>query len=251
MQNTAKQPLRGKIALVTGASRGIGKAIAIELAKQGADIIVNYSKDEKGAVEVVHEIEKLGRKSVALKADVSDFESVKKMADTIKEKFSHLDILVNNAGVVMDKTLANMDVSEWKSVIKINLNSVYNVTRNVIPLLRPDGRIINISSIVALEGNFGQTNYAASKAGIIGFTKSLAKEVSRNRITVNAVAPGLIETDILKAIPSERKKKFADLIPLGRSGTPEDVANLVGFLASDKASYITGEVICVDGGFSF
>ncbi len=251
IQNTAKQPLRGKIALVTGASRGIGKAIAIELAKQGADIIVNYSKDEKGAVEVVHEIEKLGRKSVALKADVSDFESVKKMADTIKEKFSHLDILVNNAGVVMDKTLANMDVSEWKSVIKINLNSVYNVTRNVIPLLRPDGRIINISSIVALEGNFGQTNYAASKAGIIGFTKSLAKEVSRNRITVNAVAPGLIETDILKAIPSERKKKFADLIPLGRSGTPEDVANLVGFLASDKASYITGEVICVDGGFSF
>ncbi len=243
--------LSGKIALVTGASRGIGRAIAIELARDGADIVVNYHHNEQEAMEVVHEIEKLGRKAVALKADVSEFDSVKKMADTIKEKFGHLDILVNNAGVVMDKTLVNMDVSEWKSVIKINLNGVYNVTRNVITLLRPDGRIINISSIVALEGNFGQTNYAASKAGIIGFTKSLAKEVSRNRITVNAVAPGLIETDILKAIPSERKKKFADLIPLGRSGTPEDVANLIGFLASDKASYITGEVICVDGGFSF
>ena len=251
IQNTAKQPLVGKIALVTGASRGIGKAIAMELARDGADVIVNYSKDEKGASEVAKEIEKLGRKAVAIKADVSDFESVKKMAGAVKEKFGYVDILVNNAGIVMDKTLVNMDVSEWKSVIKINLNSVYNVTRNFISMVRPDGRIINISSIVALEGNFGQTNYAASKAGIIGFTKSLAKEVSRSRITVNAVAPGLIETDILKAIPSERKKKFADLIPLGRSGTPEDVANLVGFLASEKAGYITGEVICVDGGFSF
>ena len=236
---------------MTGASRGIGKAIAMELARDGADVIVNYSKDEKGASEVAKEIEKLGRKAVAIKADVSDFESVKKMAGAVKEKFGYVDILVNNAGIVMDKTLVNMDVSEWKSVIKINLNSVYNVTRNFISMVRPDGRIINISSIVALEGNFGQTNYAASKAGIIGFTKSLAKEVSRSRITVNAVAPGLIETDILKAIPSERKKKFADLIPLGRSGTPEDVANLVGFLASEKAGYITGEVICVDGGFSF
>jgi len=251
IQNTVKQHLRGKIALVTGASRGIGKAIAIELARQGADVIINYNNDDKGAMEVVKEIEKLGRKAVALKADVGEFDNVKKIADTVKEKFGHLDILVNNAGIVMDKTLVNMDVSEWKSVIKTNLNGLYNVTRNFIPLLRPDGRIINISSIVALEGNFGQTNYAASKAGVIGFTKSLAKEVSRNRITVNAVAPGLIETDILKAIPSERKKKFSDLIPLGRSGTPEDVANLVGFLASDKASYITGEVICVDGGFSF
>ena len=243
--------LKGRKALVTGASRGIGKTIAIELAKQGADVVVNYNRNEREANKVVDEIKRTGSNAVAVKADVSDFEEVKRMFETVKKEFGHLDILVNNAGIIMDKTLQNMGKEEWTAVIKTNLTSIYNVTKSAMPLLNPNGRIINISSIVALDGNFGQTNYAASKAGIIGFTKSLAKELGKYGITVNAIAPGLIETDIIRDIPSERKKELGLIIPLGRIGTPKDIANVVLFLASPRAGYITGEVIRVDGGLRF
>jgi len=243
--------LSGKTALVTGASRGIGKAIAIELAKQGADVVVNYSRDEESAMGVVEEIKKIGCKGIAIKADVSNFEEVKAMFKVVKREFGSLDILVNNAGIIMDRTLQNMGIDDWNSVIKTNLKGVFNVTSNALHLIREGGRIINISSIVALDGNFGQTNYAASKAGIIGFTKSLAKELGKHGITVNAVAPGLIETDILKSMPNARREELARAIPLGRSGIPQDVANLVVFLASKNASYITGDVISIDGGLRF
>ena len=240
-------PLKGKNSLVTGASRGIGKAIAIELAKNGANVIVNYNKSEREALEIVKEVKKYG-KCVAVKADVSDFNEVSAMFKVIKKEFGNLDILVNNAGIIIDKTLQNMEQDDWNSVIKTNLTGVFNVTKNALSLLSKGGRIINISSIVALDGNFGQTNYAASKSGIIGFTKSLAKELGRHGITVNAIAPGFIETEVLISIPPDKMKEFINRIPLGRLGKPQDVANLAVFLASERAGYITGDVIKVNGG---
>ncbi len=243
--------LEGKNALITGSSRGIGRAIAVELAKNGANVIINYHNSEKEAMEVLDKIKDSGVKFTALKADVSNHGEVKAMFDIIKKEFGTLDIVINNAGIIIDKTLQNMGKREWDDVIKVNLTGVFNVTHNALKLLNKNGRIINISSIVALDGNFGQTNYAASKAGIIGFTKSLAKEVGKSGITVNAVAPGLIETDIIKGIPISRRKEIDSIIPLGRIGKPEDVAKVVAFLASDKAGYITGEVISVNGGLRF
>ena len=243
--------LSGKIALVTGASRGIGKAIAIELARDGADIIVNYHHNEQEAMEVVKEIEKLGRKAVALKADVGDFNQVSRMCDSIKEKFGRLNIVVNNAGITMDRSIKKMSQNEWNKVIDINLSSVYNITRNAVPILEKKSRIINISSIVGIYGNFGQTNYAASKAGVIGFTKSLAKEMAKHETTVNAIAPGFIESEMTKKIPFLKKKIVLWMIPLKRIGKAEEVAHLVSFLASEKASYITGQVISVSGGLVF
>ena len=240
--------LKNKIALVTGASRGIGRAIAIELAKQGADVIVNYVKDEQEASKVADEIKALGRNCIALKADVSNFDEVSKMLEKIKGEFGRLDILVNNAGITKDRSLKKMTQEEWNSVIETNLNSAYNVTKNALPLMQKNSRIITISSIVGLYGNFGQTNYAASKAGIIGFTKSLAKELGRQGITVNVIAPGFIESEMTKKIGFLKKKILTYMIPLKRSGMPEDVANLAAFLASDKSGYITGQVISVSGG---
>ena len=240
-----------KIALVTGASRGIGKAIALELAKNGTNIAINYNRDGKEADDVAEEIKKLGVDAIAVKADVSNFKECDAMIETVKRKFGALDIIVNNAGVLSDKTLKNMTEEQFDFVLKTNMYGTFNVTKNAIGVMNDGGRIINISSIVGISGNFGQSNYAASKAGIIGFTKSLAKELGKRRITVNAVAPGFIETKMTSGIPFIRRRIILAMIPLGRPGTPEDVANLVVFLASDKASYITGEVICVDGGFSF
>ena len=240
--------LNGKIALVTGASRGIGRAIAVELAKQGADVIVNYIKDEHEASKVADEIKNIGRNGIALKADVSDFDEVSKMFEKIKGEFGRLDILVNNAGITKDRSLKKMTQEEWSKVIETNLSSAYNVTKNALPLMQKNSRIISISSIVGLYGNFGQANYAASKAGIIGFTKSLAKELGRHGITVNAIAPGFIESEMTKKIGFLKKKILTYMIPLKRSGMPEDVANLAAFLASDKSGYITGQVISVSGG---
>ena len=242
--------LSNKTALVTGASRGIGKAIAIELAKNGADVIINYSKDEKAAIDVAEQIKNIGRSCIAIKADVSDFEDVANMFNIVKERFGKLDILVNNAGTTMDRTLRKMSQEEWSKVIEVNLNSIFNVTKNALPLLERNSHIINISSIVGIYGNFGQTNYAASKAGIIGFTKSLAKELGKHGITVNAIAPGFIESDMTNKIPFIRKKIIEWLIPLKRTGLPEEVAYAVAFLASGDSSYITGQVISVNGGLS-
>lgn len=240
-----------KVALVTGASRGIGKAIVLELARSGANIVINYNSDEKEAVAVVEEIKKLGVECIAAKADVSKFEDCIAMAEIVKKRFGRLDILVNNAGALSDRTLKNMTKEQWDFVLRVNLDGVFNVTKSLLPLIRENGRIVNISSIVGLSGNFGQANYAASKAGIMGFTKSLAKELGKQKITVNAVAPGFIDTPMTKGIPFLRRKMILAMIPLGRAGTPEDVANLVAFLASEKSGYVTGEVICIDGGFSF
>jgi 3-oxoacyl-[acyl-carrier protein] reductase len=243
--------LNGKTALVTGASRGIGKAISIELAKNKAKVIVNYNKNEAEAKKVVSEIKKYGSEGIPIKADVSNFDDVKAMIDNIQKSFKKVDILVNNAGIVRDRTLVKMSIEEWNSVINTNLNSLFYVTKSVLPLMHEGSRIINISSIIAQYGNFGQSNYASSKAGIIGFTKSLAKELGKKKITVNAVAPGFIKTDIVKDMPFFKRKILKYMIPLKDEGNPEDIAAVVSFLASEKSRYITGSVINVDGGLAF
>ena len=243
--------LRGKVALVTGASQGIGRAIAIALAKEGANIVVNYIGSEESADKVVEEIKKIGVEAIALKADISNFKEVEEIFEKVKEKFKKLNILVNNAGIVRDRTLKNMTQEEWQKVIDVNLTGVYNVTKNALSIMEDHGRIISISSIAGICGNFGQCNYSASKAGIVGFTKSLAKELGKRKITVNAIAPGFIETEITKNIPFFRKKLILTLIPLKGFGKPEDVADAIVFLSSDKARYITGEVLNVGGGLNF
>lgn len=243
--------LKGKIALVTGSSRGIGKITAIALAKEGADVVINYIGDQEGANKVVEEIKKLGQDAIAIEADVTNFKQIKEMFDKVKEKFKKLNILVNNAGIVKDRTLKNMTQEEWQKVIDVNLTGVFNVTKNALSIMEDSGRIISISSVAGICGNFGQCNYAASKAGIIGFTKTLAKELGKRQITVNAVAPGFIQTAMTKDLSFFRKKMIKVLIPLKDLGKPEDVANAIVFLASDKAKYITGEVLNVGGGLNF
>ena len=243
--------LKGRIALVTGASRGIGRAIAIDFARNGADVIVNYNKDEKGAMSVVDEIKNIGRNSLAVKADVGNYDEVSQMFGTIKEKFGKLDILVNNAGMSRDRTLKNMSKQEWDEVISTNLTAAYNVAKHAIPLLQENSSIINISSIVGIYGNFGQANYSAAKAGLIGFTKALAKEMGKHNIRVNVIAPGFIETDMTKSIPLMRKKIIKWMTPLKRLGDPEDIAYAATFLASGRAKFITGEVLNVNGGLAF
>lgn len=243
--------LKGKTALITGASRGIGKAIAVEFAKNGANVIINYYNDRNEAEAVVDKIKKYGIDSMAVKADVSNFDEVTQMASAIQKKFGNVDILVNNAGIVKDRTLKNMTLDEWHVVINTNLNGVFYVTKAILPLMNDGGRIISISSIIGQYGNFGQCNYAAAKAGIIGFTKSLAKELGKKKITVNAVAPGFVKTSITKNIPFFRKKIINYMTPLKEEAEPEDIANVVAFLASDKARYITGTVINIDGGLAF
>lgn len=249
--NLPDSMLKGKIALVTGASRGIGRAIAIDFAKNGAYVILNYNNDEEGAESAVEEIRKSEGQALAIKADVSNYDEVVQMFGTIKSKFGKLNVLVNNAGISRDRTLKNMPREDWEDVLSTNLTSVYNVTKNAIPLLEENSRIINISSIVGIFGNFGQANYCASKAGIIGFTKALAKEMGKSNITVNAIAPGFIETNMTKGIPLMRKKIIKWMTPLKKLGDPEDIAYAATFLASDRAKFITGEILNVNGGLAF
>jgi len=242
--------LKGKTAVVTGASRGIGRAIALKLAKLGANIVVNYRNSVEAVQEVVKEIEALGVKALAVQADISSYSDVEVMMKKCIEEFGSLDILVNNAGITKDGLLMRMKEEDFDSVIDINLKGAFNCTRHVstIMLKQRSGRIINISSVSGLTGNAGQVNYSAAKAGIIGMTKAVAREFASRGVTCNAVAPGYIQTDMTVALPEKVKDAIMTTIPLKRLGMPEDVANAVAFLASEEASYITGQVINVDGG---
>ena len=242
--------LTGKVALVTGASRGIGQATAIDLAKAGADIVVNFIGNEAVAQETVEKIEALGRKAIKIKANVGDADDVQAMVDEAIATFGHIDILVNNAGITRDGLLIRMKDSDWDEVLNINLKGVYLVTKAVAKLMvkQRAGRIINMTSVSGVTGNVGQANYAAAKAGVIGFTKTCAKELAARGITVNAVAPGFIETAMTDVLPEKIKEGIAATVPFGRMGQPEEIASVVTFLASDFASYITGQVLNVDGG---
>ncbi|KAB7668607.1 3-oxoacyl-[acyl-carrier-protein] reductase [Bacillus sp. B1-b2] len=242
--------LAGKVALVTGASRGIGKSIALELAKNGADVIVNYAGSVDRANEVVEEIKQLGRNAISIQCDVSNSDSVSEMMKTSLDTFGNIDILVNNAGITKDNLLMRMKENEWDNVINTNLKGVFLCTKAVTrPMMKQrKGRIINITSIVGVTGNPGQANYVAAKAGVIGFTKTTAKELAQRNITVNAIAPGFITTDMTDQLTDDVKNSMLTQIPLGQFGKPEDIANAVIFLASDESSYITGQTLHIDGG---
>ena len=237
--------MKDKVVLITGASGGIGKAIAKKFATAGAKIALN---DIAPAEENLKKLaEELGSRYFL--ADVSKLEKVEKMVENIQKEFGRLDVLVNNAGITQDRTLAKMTKEEWQKVIDIDLTGVFNCSKAVLPLIIANqGKIVNISSLVGQRGNFGQTNYAAAKAGIIGFTKALSKEVGRFGVTVNAIAPGFIETRLTENLPPELKETIKKFTPLGRFGKPEEIANLIFFLASEEASFITGAVINIDGG---
>ena len=239
-----------KCALITGATRGIGKQIAITLAKKGYNIALNYRKENEELENTKKEIEKIGVQILAVKGDVANFEDCENFVKQVIERFGQIDVLVNNAGITKDMLLMRMKKEDFEQVIDTNLVGTFNVTKNVVPYMMKarSGRIINISSVVGISGNAGQTNYSASKAGIIGFTKSLAKEIASRNILVNAVAPGFIETNMTDVLKDDVKQEIAKNIPLKRMGTTQDVANVVKFLASDDSSYITGQVINVDGG---
>lgn len=242
--------LKGKNALVTGSSRGIGRAIALELGRLGANVAVNYAGNEQKAQEVVEELEALGVKAIKIQANVADESAVKKMVKEVIGALGSLEILVNNAGITRDNLLMRMKEEEFDEVIETNLKGAFLCTKAVTrQMMRQKyGRIINIASIVGVSGNPGQANYVAAKAGLIGLTKSNAKELASRNILVNAVAPGFITTDMTDELTEEQKEAIFRMIPLERLGDPEDVANVVGFLASDKAKYITGQTIHVDGG---
>jgi 3-oxoacyl-[acyl-carrier protein] reductase len=242
--------LEGKNALVTGASRGIGRAIAMELAKQGSNVAVNYAGNEKKAEAVVQEIEKLGCKAIKIKTDVADEAAVKMMVKKVISEFGSLDILVNNAGITRDNLLMRMKETEFDEVINTNLKGVFLCTKAVTRQMMKQraGKIINVASIVGISGNPGQANYVAAKAGVIGLTKTTAKELASRNILVNAVAPGFISTDMTEALSQEQQEEMLAIIPLQKLGEPEDVAKVVRFLASDDASYITGQTIHIDGG---
>ena len=244
--------LTGKVALVTGAGRGIGRQIALTLAGYGADVIVNYNGSKEKAQEVVKEIEGMGRKAVAVQCTVADYEACGKMITDMLAEFGHIDILVNNAGITKDNLMIKMSEADFDAVIETNLKGTFNTMKHMYrPFLKQKaGSIINLSSVSGLLGNAGQANYAASKSGIVGLTKSVARELASRNITVNAVAPGYIATDMTDAMTESAKEATLAQIPLGRVGTPKDIAETVAFLASDKASYITGQVISVDGGMA-
>jgi 3-oxoacyl-[acyl-carrier protein] reductase len=242
--------LKSKVAIVTGATRGIGRAIALELAGHGVNVAFNYLQSVDAAKALEVELKKLGAPGLAVRCDVRDLDASKGFVEQVKERFERLDILVNNAGVTRDKAFMMMDRADWLEVIDTNLNGYFNMARSVIVtfLKQKSGNIVNISSVSGVSGIARQVNYSASKAGIIGMTKALAKEVAGYGIRVNCVAPGFIETDMVKDLKPELKEKFLGQIPLGHFGAPEDVAKTVGFLLSERSQYITGQVIKVDGG---
>ncbi|MFO7315433.1 MAG: 3-oxoacyl-[acyl-carrier-protein] reductase [Bacilli bacterium] len=244
--------LEGKTAVVTGASRGIGRAIALELAKEGANVVVNYSGSKEKAEEVVEEILKMGQKAIAVQANVADNESVQNLMKTALDEFGSIDILVNNAGITRDNLLMRMKEDEWDDVIETNLKGVFLCTKAVTRQMmkQRSGRIINIASVVGVTGNAGQANYTAAKAGVIGLTKTTARELASRNILVNAVAPGFITTEMTDALPEDVKNTMLTQIPLGKFGQPEHVAKAVVFLASEDAEYITGQVLHVDGGIA-
>jgi 3-oxoacyl-[acyl-carrier-protein] reductase len=239
-----------KVAFITGATRGIGRAIALELAKEGYNIALNYRTENEALETLKKEISELGVECYPVQGDVSKAEDSERMTKEIIEHFEQIDVLVNNAGITKDKLIQRMKEEEFTDVINVNLVGTFNITKNVIKYMTKKryGKIINISSVVGISGNAGQSNYAASKAGIIGFTKSIAKELASRNITANAVAPGFIQTDMTNVLKDEIKEAIESTIPLKKLGTAEDVAKVVKFLASDDSNYITGQVINVDGG---
>ena len=244
--------LKGKCAVITGASRGIGKCIATKFAKEGANVVINYRNNEEEALKVKQELEDLGSQVLVEKADVSELEQAEKLIKEAKKEFGKVDILVNNAGITKDNLIIRMKEEDFDSVIKTNLKGAFNCLKEVTPIMLKQkyGKIVNMSSVVGVVGNPGQVNYCASKAGLIGMTKSLAKEIGSRNITVNAIAPGFIDTDMTKILSDDQKKKILSQIPLNKFGNVEDIANVALFLASENSNYITGQVIHVDGGMA-
>jgi 3-oxoacyl-[acyl-carrier protein] reductase len=246
----SKVELEGKTAIVTGASLGIGSAVALDLAKNGANVAINYRKHDTEARAICDQIKAMGRRGLPIRADVSNFKDAQAMVDTVVKECGRVDILVNNAGVNRDAVIWKMTEEQWDEAIAINLKGYFNYIRAVAPLFREQGsgKIVNVTSINGMRGKFGQSNYTAAKAGIIGLTKTVARELAKSNVNCNAVAPGLIETDMVKAAPEDVRQKALAEIVIGRIGTPEEVAYVVTFLCTEKSRHITGEVIKVDGG---
>lgn len=244
--------LQGKCAVITGASRGIGREIALKYAKEGANIVLNYRNSETEALQLKEELDKLGSNTLIIKANVGKFEEAEKLIKEAKEVFGRVDILVNNAGITKDNLIMRMKEEDFDSVIDVNLKGAFNCLKAVTPIMirQKYGKIINMSSVVGVIGNAGQVNYCASKAGLIGMTKSLAREIGGKNINVNAIAPGFIDTDMTKVLSEDQKKNIMSQVPLKRLGQADDIANLALFLASNQSNYITGQVIHVDGGMA-
>lgn len=244
--------LDGRVAIVTGGSRGIGRGIALELARRGCQVVFNYNRSAEAADQLTKEIEALDRRAAAYQVDAANYTAVQDMVKDVKAKFNRVDILVNNAGITNDKLLMRMKEEDWDSVLSTNLKSAFNFSRAVAPIMlkQEKGRILNISSISGVVGMAGQANYSASKAGLIGFTKALAKELGSRNITVNVLAPGIIETDMTQVLAEEYKKRLIEQIPLQRFGQVDELAKVAAFLVSDDAQYITGQVIQIDGGLA-
>lgn len=250
MTSEPERPLTQKVAIVTGAARGIGRAVALELARQGASVAINYRASVQEAEQLCQHIQGYGGGALVVQGDVAQAEDAERIVATVLEHYQRIDVLVNNAGIVRDRLLLRMSDQDWDEVLRVDLGGAFLCTRAALRSMvrQRSGRIISISSVAGVIGNAGQANYAAAKAGLIGFTRSIAREVASRAITANVVAPGYIDTEMWAGVPADARDRFLQLIPLGRPGTPQDVAAVVAFLASDRAAYITGQVIHVDGG---